>query len=259
VEDEIGDLKLELFKLRSQVEKPTRRPRRTAPPPARRGSRPALPGGSAGDHASAAGHHPDPQQPPGCPWAASPPPRPGASSRPRPTGPAGDERQGLTAAVLDYNRATTASPRTAWPLPQGQPPAAQRPDALFYWACASSTRSSTTRPSRSFEQIMREPSGPPSSSRQAKRGQCLQRMGSKPAAITAFKDHQRLPRLPEARTAPAGTGGPGVLNHWQFAASKSESDLEGPWPSHLPGPGRPGGPGQGRPAAVRRFTRPRWT
>ena len=118
--------------------------------------------------------------------------------------PAGDEVKAFTAAVLDYNRGnySVAADGLALFL-KASPQAAQRSDALFYLGLCFFNQKLYDKAKPVFEQIMREHSTSPQFlPAKLKRGQCLQRMGLKPAAITAFKEiTSGFPGSPEARTA----------------------------------------------------------
>ncbi|MDR3670799.1 MAG: tetratricopeptide repeat protein [Holophaga sp.] len=209
VEDEVGDLKLEVFKLRSQVEEGNKKADedRSANAEGRTQDRRFQADlqetmrqlqdttrvlsnrmGDAGVRRSA-----------GSGRAAAP--APVAVAEPAPVG---DEEKAFTAAVLDYNRGNYALAAEGLSLfLKANPQAAQRPDALFYLGLCFFNQKLYDKAKPSFEQILREHA---SSSQflpaKLKRAQCLQRMGLKPAAITAFKEITNgFPGSPEARTA----------------------------------------------------------
>jgi TolA-binding protein len=117
---------------------------------------------------------------------------------------AGDEDKAFNAAVLDYNRGNYAVAAEGLALfLKANPHSAQAADAEFYLGLCYYNQKQYDKAKPVFEQIMREHS----SSAQflparLKRAQCLQRMGLKPAAIKAFKElTDGFPGSPEARTA----------------------------------------------------------
>ena len=209
VEDEIGDLKLEVFKLRSQVEDSLKKgdADRSASTDARAQDRRfqadlqetlrqlqdttrilsnRLGGATVGKPAAR----------PAAPVAAAAAPEAPAS--------AGEDEKAFNAAVLDYNRGNYALAADGLQLfLKANPQASQRPDALFYLGLCHYNQKQYDKAKPVFEQIMREHA---SSSQflpaRLKRAQCMARMGLKPAAIKAFKElTDGFPGSPEARTA----------------------------------------------------------
>jgi len=207
VEDEVGDLKLEVFKLRSQVEEANKKSDE---------DRGANAEGRAQDRRFQADLQETMRQLQDTTRILSN--RMGDASTRRPAGtrtapapvaapdpaPAGDEEKAFNAAVLDYNRGNYALAADGINLfLKANPQAAQRPDALFYLGLCYFNQKMYDKAKPAFEQILREHA---SSSQflpaKLKRAQCLQRMGLKPAAITAFKEITNgFPGSPEARTA----------------------------------------------------------
>ena len=205
VEDEIGDLKLEVFKLRSQVEEANKKAD---------GDRAATGEARTQDRRFQADLQETMRQLQdttrilsnrlGDPSGRKPAARPGAVPAPAAPPPAGDEDKAFTAAVLDYNRGNYSLAADGLALfLKASPQAAQRPDALFYLGLCFFNQKLYDKAKPVFEQIMREHSGSAQFlPAKLKRGQCLQRMGLKPAAITAFKEiTSGFPGSPEARTA----------------------------------------------------------
>jgi len=205
-EDEVGDLKLEVFKLRSQVEEANKKADedRTASSEARTQDRrfqadlqetmrqlqdtTRILSNRLGDA--------------GTRKAASRP-APVAAAEPPAAAPSDDEKA-FTAAVLDYNRGNYALAADGLTLfLKASPQSAQRPDALFYLGLCFYNQKQYDKAKPAFEQIMREhASSAQFLPAKLKRGQCLQRMGLKPAAIKAFKEiTDGFPGSPEARTA----------------------------------------------------------
>jgi TolA-binding protein len=205
-EDEVGDLKLEVFKLRSQVEEANKKADedRTASSEARTQDRrfqadlqetmrqlqdtTRILSNRMGDA--------------GVRKPAPPSARPGPAAEA--PAPASDDDKAFTAAVLDYNRGNYALAADGLALfLKASPQSSQRPDALFYLGLCFFNQKLYDKAKPAFEQILREHA---SSSQflpaKLKRAQCLQHMGLKPAAITAFKEiTSGFPGSPEARTA----------------------------------------------------------
>ncbi len=206
VENEIGDLKLEVFKLRTQMEDANKKldEDRGAAAEGRTQDRrfqadlqeslrqlqdtTRILNNRLGDAATRK------------PAAAKPAAAPAAAPEPA----ASDDDKAFTAAVLDYNRGNY--PLAAEGLNlflKNSPQAAQRPDALFYLGLCYYNQKSYDQAKPAFETILREHA---SSSQflpaKLKRAQCLQKMGLKPAAIKAFKEiTDGFRGTPEARTA----------------------------------------------------------
>jgi TolA-binding protein len=208
VEDQVGDLKIEVFKLRTQMEDANKKldEDRSAGAEARGQDRrfqadlqetlrqlqetTRIIGNRLGDvsarrAAPAAGKAP-------------------AAAAAAPAAASGGEDQAFGAAVLDYNRGNYALAADGLNLfIKANPQSAQVSDALFYLGLCYYNQKLYDKAQPVFEQILREHA---SSSQflpaKLKRGQCLQRIGLKPAAITAFKEITTgFPGSPEARTA----------------------------------------------------------
>jgi TolA-binding protein len=208
VEDEVGDLKLEVFKLRSQVEDANKKAD---------DDRSANSEGRAQDRRFQADLQETMRQLQDTTRILAN--RMGDASARRPAGtragtpapvaapdpaPAGDQDKAFSAAVLDYNRGNYALAADGLALYlKANPQAAQVPDAMFYLGLCFFNQKLYDKAKPAFEQILREHAN---SSQflpaKLKRAQCLQRMGLKPAAITAFKEITNgFPGSPEARTA----------------------------------------------------------
>ena len=205
VENEIGDLKIEVFKLRSQMEDANKKSDddRTASAEGRGQDRrfqadlqetlrqlqdtTRVLSNRLGDSARK-----------GVKTAAAAAPAPEA-----PAG-SGDDEKAFTAAVLDYNRGNYALAAEGLTLfLKVNPQSPQHADALFYLGLCFYNQKLYDKARPSFEQILRDHAN---SSQflpaKLKRAQCLQRMGLKPAAIKAFKElTDGFPGSPEARTA----------------------------------------------------------
>jgi TolA-binding protein len=209
VENEISDLKLEVFKLRSQMEDANRKldTDRTAATEARGQDRrfqadlqeslrqlqdtTRILNNRLGDANSRRAAAPAAPVKPAAPASAEP-------------AAGGDDEKAFTAAVLDYNRGNY--PLAAEGLNlflKTFPQSSQRPDALFYLGLCYYNQKAYDQAKPAFEQILREHAN----SNQflpakLKRAQCLSKMGLKPAAIKAFKEiTDGFRGSPEARTA----------------------------------------------------------
>jgi TolA-binding protein len=205
-EDEIGDLKLEVFKLRSQMEEANKKSDedRAANAEGRGQDRrfqadlqetlrqlqdtTRILSNRLGDNTRKTVRT-APAAAPAAPEAAA------ASS---------DDEKAFTAAVLDYNRGNYALAADGLTLfIKANPQSPQHADALFYLGLCFYNQKLYDKARPSFEQILRDHAN---SSQflpaKLKRAQCLQRMGLKPAAIKAFKElTDGFPGSPEARTA----------------------------------------------------------
>jgi TolA-binding protein len=206
VENEVGDLKLEVFKLRSQMEESNRKAEedRAANGEARNQDRrfqadlqetmrqlqdsTRILSNRLGEAVSR------PARVPARPAA------PTAEAAPSVT----DDEKAFNAALLDYNRGNYALAAEGLDLfLKANPQSARRPDALFYMGLCWFNQKDFEKARTTFESIIREYS---SSSQflpaKLKRAQCLHRMGLKPAAIKAYKElAEGLRGTPEARTA----------------------------------------------------------
>jgi len=209
VEDQVGDLKLEVFRLRSQMEEANKKmdDERAAGTESRAQDRrfqadlqetlrqlqdsTRILNNRLGDSSVR-------RTTTAKPGVAAP--APAAEGQAPPSG----EDKAFTAAVLDYNRGNYAVAADGLTLfLKANPQAAQSADALFYLGLCYYNMKQYDKAKPVFEQIMREhPSSPQFLPARLKRGQCLARMGLKPAAIKAFKElTDGFPGSPEARTA----------------------------------------------------------
>ena len=118
--------------------------------------------------------------------------------------PSSDDEKAFNASVLDYNRGNyplAADGLTLFLKTHPQSP--HGPDALFYLGLCSYNQKAYAQAQPSFERILKEYAN----SNQflpakLKRAQCLLKQGLKPASIKAFKDiTDNFPGSPEARTA----------------------------------------------------------
>jgi len=210
VENEVGDLKLEVFKLRSQVETANQKAE---------AERSASAEGRGQDRRFQADLQETLRQlqdttrimsnrlGDGAVRAKAGAPRPAAVATVAPAADpngAGQEDKAFSAAVLDYNRGNYALAAEGLNLfIKNNAQSSQLSDALFYLGLCYYNQKQYDKAKPAFEQILREHAN---SSQflpaKLKRGQCLQRMGLKPAAIKAFKEiTDGFPGSPEARTA----------------------------------------------------------
>lgn len=202
VEQEVGDLKLEVFKLRQQMEEANRmaEAERTAAASARTLDRrfqadlqellrqlqesTRILNNRLGTVTAARTTKPGTELPLGT--AAS------------------DDEKAFNAAVLDYNRGNYAlSAESLTLFLKGNPQSPRRPDALFFLGLSYYNQKAYDRAQQSFDQILKDHAA----SNQylpakLKRAQCFVKQGLKPAAVKAFKEIvDGFPGTPEARTA----------------------------------------------------------
>ncbi len=139
--------------------------------------------------------------------AASAPRRPAARPQPAeeaPAASASDDEKAFNSAVLDYNRGNYALAADGLALfIKAHPQSARTPDALFYLGLSSYNQKAYDKAQPSFERILKEyPNSNQFLPAKLKRAQCLLKQGLKPAAIKAFKEITDSFRgTPEARTA----------------------------------------------------------
>jgi TolA-binding protein len=201
VEQEVGDMKVEVFKLRQQMEEANRKL------DAERGA--AAEGRNQDRRFQAdlqeslkqlqdttrvlnnkVGNLPKITQP-----------RAGASD---PVAGIAEDEKAFGSAQLDYNRGSYGLAAESLELfLKSYPSSSKRPDALFVLGLCHFNQKSYDKAQSAFDQILRDYS----SSNQflpakLKRAQCLDRQGLKPAAVRAFKEIvEGFPGTPEARTA----------------------------------------------------------
>jgi TolA-binding protein len=116
----------------------------------------------------------------------------------------GDDDKAFSAALLDYNRGSYALSAESLDLfLKTQPASARRPEALFYLGLAHYNLKQYDKAQGAFDQILREHTASPQFlPAKLKRAQCLSRQGLKPAAVRAFRELvDGFPNTAEARTA----------------------------------------------------------
>lgn len=115
-----------------------------------------------------------------------------------------EDEEIFSAAILDYNRGNYLFAAESLDLfVKNNPKSGQLSDALFYLGLCYYNQKYFDKAKLIFEQIIREhPASPQFVSAKLKRGQCLCKMGMKPAAIKAFQEiTDGFAGSPEAHTA----------------------------------------------------------
>ena len=202
VEQEVGDLKVEVFKLRQQAEEQTRKADAEAQSASQfrdedRRFRADLSESmrqlqystrALGNRVTTVNREP----------AA------GSASPSTPAAPAGDDEKAYNAAMLDYNRGNYALASDGFGLlVKNYPQSARKADALFFMGLCQYNQRAYDKAQAVFEQIVREM---PTSSQflpaKLKRAQCMERLGLKAAAVKALQELVNgFPGTAEARTA----------------------------------------------------------
>jgi len=214
VEDQVTDLKVEIFKLRTQMEDANKKAEddRTAAAAARTQDRrfqadlqetmrqlkdsTRVLNNRLGD--LAAQPAPSPARRPAGKTAAPVVPDEAAAGSPA------DEEKAFNVALLDYNRGNYALAADGLSLfLKAHPQSPRCPDALFYLGLAAYNQKDYQKAQPVFERILKEYSNSAQFlPAKLKRGQCLLKQGLKPAAITAFKEiTETFPGSSEARNA----------------------------------------------------------
>ena len=129
----------------------------------------------------------------------------GAATTPTtPTAPASEEEKAFQAATLDYNKGSYGLAAEGFQLfLKNSPASTRRPEALYFLGLSHYNQKAYDKGQQAFEQVLREHAG---SSQflpaKLKRAQCLLKLGLKPAATKAFKELvEGFQGTPEARTA----------------------------------------------------------
>ena len=201
VEQEVGDMKLEVFKLRQQVEEANRKldTEHTSAAEARGQERVfradlqeslrqlqdttrvlsnkvgSIPKGPA-------------------PRMGGPEAAPGVA----------EDEKAFGSAQLDYNRGSYALASESLDLfLKSYPGSARRPDAYFFLGLCQYNLKNYDKAQGAFDHIIRDfPTSNQFLPAKLKRAQCLNRQGLKPAAVRSFKEIvEGFPGTPEARTA----------------------------------------------------------
>jgi tol-pal system protein YbgF len=187
VEQEVGDLKLEVFKLRQQVEDGNKRAQaeqqaatesRTQDRRFQADLQDSL--RQVQEAARALGNR------------LNSVPRGGTrpATEAQPTAPVGEDERAFNAAVLDYNRGN-------YPLAveglemflKSYPQSAKRPDAHFFLGLSYFNQSAYDKAQRAFDRIIKDHAASPQFlPAKLKRAQCLLKQGLKPAAVKGFRE-----------------------------------------------------------------------
>lgn len=115
-----------------------------------------------------------------------------------------EDEKAFGAAQLDYNRGSYALAAESLELfLRSHPTSSKRSDAVFFLGLCHYNLKAYDRAQAAFDQILRDfPTSNQFLPAKLKRAQCLNRMGLKPAAVRAFKEiAEGFPGTPEARTA----------------------------------------------------------
>lgn len=121
-----------------------------------------------------------------------------------PQSPAGDDEKAYNAAMLDYNRGNYALAADGFALlVRTYPQSSRKADALFFMGLCQYNQRSYDKAQAIFEQIVREmPTSNQFLPAKLKRAQCMERLGLKPAAVKALQELVNgFPGTAEARTA----------------------------------------------------------
>ncbi len=115
-----------------------------------------------------------------------------------------EDEKAFGAAQLDYNRGSYALAAESLELfLKSHPASSKRPDAVFFLGLCHYNLKAYDRAQGAFDLILRDfPTSNQFLPAKLKRAQCLNRLGLKPAAVRAFKEiAEGFPGTPEARTA----------------------------------------------------------
>jgi TolA-binding protein len=205
VEQEVGDLKIEVFKLRQQVEEANKAAQEEY---LAAGNARAIDRRFQADLQETLRQLQDAARilnnKLGNPAAVRPTAKPGAAPDAALPVASSDDEKAFNAAVLDYNRGNYALSAESLSLfLKTNPQSPRKPDALFFLGLSYYNQKAYDKAQPVFDQILRDHA---SSSQflpaKLKRAQCLAKSGLKPAAIKAFKELvDGFPGTPEARTS----------------------------------------------------------
>ncbi len=121
-----------------------------------------------------------------------------------PQAPAGDDEKAFNAAMLDYNRGNYSLASDGFGLlVKTYPTSARKADALFFMGLCQYNQRAYDKAQAIFEQIVREmPTSNQFLPAKLKRAQCMERLGLKAAAVKALQELVNgFPGTAEARTA----------------------------------------------------------
>ena len=145
-------------------------------------------------------------------------PRGGAAAAPAapaagPAAPVSDEEKAFQGAVLDYNKGSYGLAAEGFQLfIKSHPTSSRRPEALYFLGLSQYNQKAWDKGQAAFEQVLKEyPSSAQFLPSKLKRAQCLLKLGLKPAALKAFKElAEGFQGTPEARTAQQELGDLGL-------------------------------------------------
>lgn len=118
--------------------------------------------------------------------------------------PSSDEEKAYNSGVLDYNRGNYALAAEGLEgFLKAYPSSPRKPDALFMIGLSHYNQKAYEKAKGVFEQIQKDhPNSNQFLPARLKRAQCLLKLGLKPAAVKAFREiAEGFPGTPEARTA----------------------------------------------------------
>ncbi|MBI3132839.1 MAG: tetratricopeptide repeat protein [Acidobacteria bacterium] len=203
VEQEVGDLKVEIFRLRQQAEETAKKAE---------AEQKAAAEARAQDRRFQADSQESLRQvqetvrvmnnrlnSPGRANAGVP-----AAGAPVAVAPASDEDKAFQSATLDYNKGSYGLAAEGFQLfLKNSPTSARRPEAIYFLGLSHYNQRAYDKGQAAFEQVLREHAGSAQFlPAKLKRAQCLLKQGLKPAAAKAFKELvEGFQGTPEARTA----------------------------------------------------------
>ncbi|HTL97907.1 MAG TPA: tetratricopeptide repeat protein [Holophagaceae bacterium] len=200
VEQEVGDLKVEVFKLRQQTEDQNRKADAESQAASQfrdedRRFRADLSESlrQIQNNTRTLGNRVSTLSQPSAPAAVA-----------TPQAPAGDDEKAYNAAMLDYNRGNYALASDGFGLlVKTYPQTARKADALFFMGLCQYNQRTYDKAQAIFEQIVREmPTSNQFLPAKLKRAQCMERLGLKAAAVKALQELVNgFPGTAEARTA----------------------------------------------------------
>ena len=201
VEQEVGDLKVEVFRLRQQAEEAAKKAE---------AEQKAAAEARAQDRRFQADFQETMRQVQdtvrvmnnrlGTPGRTTP----GVAAPATPAAPVTEDEKAFQSATLDYNKGSYGLAAEGFQLfLKSAPNSPRRPEALYFLGLAHYNQKAYDKGQAAFEQVLREYAG---SSQflpaKLKRAQCLLKQGLKPAATKAFKELvDGFQGTPEARTA----------------------------------------------------------
>lgn len=127
--------------------------------------------------------------------------------------PTSDEEKAFQGAVLDYNKGSYGLAAEGFQLfLRSYPTSTRRAEALYFLGLSQYNQKLWEKGQAAFEQVLKEyPSSSQFLPSKLKRAQCLLKLGLKPAAVKAFKELvDGFQGTPEARTAQQELGDLGL-------------------------------------------------